>query len=509
VPVLDRALDRPLGRAGATFTPVAAPATSGSGRLLATFAVLWAFAALFHVAAYPDRAVSVDGLLVALPALWLLARPASPGRLALLAALQLVQVGTHGLASTSNHWIVVTAVNVGVLGALLPALWRGWRGRPADPDAVLGEIAPVGRAALAVLYFYAVFQKLNADFLNPALSCATTQYADLAGIYPFLPRARWVEWSVIWGTLAIEALIPVLLLVRRTRVAAVLGAGAFHFLLALNPDHTFFDFTSMLFALYFLFVPFDYAGALREGRVGAERETRRFARFAAALASSPKMARLWKGAVLLVGAGLAGAYAAGFVPWQRAEVNFLTEATRVAFVGYAVVVLAVFAAVARANAVGAVPRARDAFRFPRPALAVPAVLLFVNGLTPHLGLKTEGAFAMFSNLRTEGGRTNHLLYPAGWRVAGYQDDLVRVVASSDRNMRRFVGSGLLLPFEEFRVRASRVPDASVTYERGGRLRVVPRVGDAAELAPESWFDRTFLRFRPVDDAGGGGQRCRH
>src|SRR6266704_2162953 len=51
-----------------------------------------------------------------------------------------------------------------------------------------------------------------------------------------------------------------------------------------------------------------------------------------------------------------------------------------------------------------------------------------NGVTPYLGLKTVANYSMFSNLRTEGGQTNHLLIPAGqFFLAEYQTDLVRVV----------------------------------------------------------------------------------
>ena len=48
------------------------------------------------------------------------------------------------------------------------------------------------------------------------------------------------------------------------------------------------------------------------------------------------------------------------------------------------------------------------------------VLVVLNGSSPYLGLKTETSFAMFSNLRTIGGLSNHLLVGAGVQVFDYQ-----------------------------------------------------------------------------------------
>ena len=70
------------------------------------------------------------------------------------------------------------------------------------------------------------------------------------------------------------------------------------------------------------------------------------------------------------------------------------------------------------------PPARPTFSFrPWPVLLVP-LLTGLNGCSPYLGLKTETAFAMYSNLRTEGGQSNHLLVPAGVQLFGFQQDLV-------------------------------------------------------------------------------------
>ena len=60
-----------------------------------------------------------------------------------------------------------------------------------------------------------------------------------------------------------------------------------------------------------------------------------------------------------------------------------------------------------------------------PALLIFPVLVLFHGFSPYLGLRTVPAFSMYSNLRTEGGLTNHWFMPSrALRVAGFQEDLV-------------------------------------------------------------------------------------
>jgi hypothetical protein len=64
------------------------------------------------------------------------------------------------------------------------------------------------------------------------------------------------------------------------------------------------------------------------------------------------------------------------------------------------------------------------------------VLLLLHGLTSYLGLRTAGNFSMFSNLRTEGARSNHLLLGGNpLKLWGYQEDVVRFIRIDDRRAR--------------------------------------------------------------------------
>lgn len=91
---------------------------------------------------------------------------------------------------------------------------------------------------------------------------------------------------------------------------------------------------------------------------------------------------------------------------------------------------------------------------PKALYIVPlAVALF--GMTSHFGLRSAGNFSMFSNLRTEGETSNHLLFGSNpLKFAGYQEDLVMIHEIDDGHAR--IGhqyramEGRALPMVEFR-----------------------------------------------------------
>jgi hypothetical protein len=96
----------------------------------------------------------------------------------------------------------------------------------------------------------------------------------------------------------------------------------------------------------------------------------------------------------------------------------------------------------------------DRRRTPVWLFTFPALLL-LHGLTPYLGLRTAGNFSMFSNLRTEGIRSNHLLLGSNpLKLWGYQEDVVKFAHIDDEQAA--IGynyqplDGQILPVVEFR-----------------------------------------------------------
>ena len=476
--------------------------TDRAASALTIYAFLWAFASLFHQAAYPSAAVGLSVLLIGLPAVAVLLFPHSVALLLAGMVLQLAQVSRSGIAVHSNHWVFMAALNVAMIAGALRLAARA-RSLRIDRGALFQEFAPVARILIVVLYAFAVLHKLNRDFLFPATSCATDHYARISSFFGFLPQGQWVDWAVIVGTLAIEAAIPVLLVIRRTRIIGCLVAGAFHFLLALNPAHVFFDFSSVLFAVFFLFLPFDYWRGVREQRFQhpvLQSLRGRIRASGVRLAARVLFTTL---AVILI-----AVYFLRLAPKTPEGSNFVQEVVRGLWVIYGAGLLAIFAFSASRVDIRSAVRGIDGLRPTSWAYLIIPLLLTLNGLTPYLGYKTEASFAMFSNLRTEGERWNHVFMPRAMQVGRYQDDLVRVLWANDEGIRLAGAKGMRVPYWQLRYLGTVNPDLAVDYERGGQVYHVARAAGDPQLPPPSWIERQLLGFRVVDPPG---QRtpCRH
>jgi len=283
----------------------------------------------------------------------------------------------------------------------------------------------------------------------------------------------------IYGTLAVEAAIPALLVFRRTGWLGIALGIVFHGALGLNTRVApFYNFSSVLFASYALFLPDDYPEMVRKAIPPSTRRVATWILRAAVLAA--------------VAFGLARGGA-----WPRDS-----DALRAVWAVYCAALLAWFAAAGWRSRSGG----RVALIGRNPLLAVLPCLMLLNAMSPYLGLKTETSFAMFSNLRTEGDLGNHLLLAGLPQLASYQQPLVEVLDSSDPGLERVSKSPMRFVFFEFRAYTSRHPNASVVYRLGDQVHRVPRIADDPLLssAPPTW-QRKLLFFRLVDTTG----RCRH
>jgi hypothetical protein len=109
---------------------------------------------------------------------------------------------------------------------------------------------------------------------------------------------------------------------------------------------------------------------------------------------------------------------------------------------------------------------------------------------------------MYSNLRTEGSRSNHLIVPASAQVFDFQRDLVLVTSSSDTYLQSLASKHQLIPYFEVRRR----PTAAISYARGRVQNSFPRVSDDPAFTGVIPYMLTkIMRFRPVGQ--GQSQRC--
>lgn len=416
--------------------PAAPPQPAAGAPWLVPLRIGIAGAACWHLLGNPLLADGWPALAVGLTAAAVALRPRSPLPFVALTVALWLSIWDEA-PFLGNHWLL--------LGCLATA-------------CCLGGVRAVRVVALG-FYAFAAFAKLNAGFFDPAVSCGTYYLAESArslGV-DLAPPAGVAGGLVVTAVALTELSVPVLLAVRRTRWIGVALAVTFHAVLAIDHQHQFYDFTSVLLAVFVTFLPDAAAGELRR-----------------IVTTRVPAARVRLGlAVLAAGAGaLAGGdvdrdvpFELGYASWQLVAVVATPLVVRRAW---------------RARAEG--PPAGGALALPR--LAIPVLALVVlNGMSPYLELKDSTSWNMYANLRTAGGESNHFVIRATLPLTGAYDDLVEVTAA-DGALRPYVGSGLVLPVRQLRWYLQSHPEesATITIDGGTPIEVVPGT-IPAELGP--------------------------
>jgi hypothetical protein len=441
------------------------------------FAFLLALAILFHQARLGDWEVLSAHLAVSLSAIFVLLRPSSVPRLLAMLAIQLVSMAID-MPLVVNHWLLLglTTIGLGVALGVAAIRRRPWL---SDSGEIYRRIAPAVRIQVVLVYLFAVLAKLNTDFLDPALSCASQMSQDLLTGVPLGLYAGWQDGPAIAGTLLIEALLPLGLLMRRTRVAAVIAGGTFHTVLAVAGH---IPFSGFAFAFYALFLPDDLPQRARTLLAQSPRlreVASRAGRAAASRAAFPVLGGAW---VLT---------AAGWTYGPDAISVGLARGSVVLFVAYATILGLILALCLRQGGPGAY--GPGPFRLAHPIWAIAPVLVVLNAATPYLGLKTQSAFTMYSNLQTEKGHWNHVLVPEAVRVFDLQDDSVEIVRSNDERLAQAARDGTRYVPRELRRYVRERPGVRVSFRRAGEpVRTLKADGAAPPL-----LERKLLLFRDI------------
>ena len=449
--------------------------------LFGSFTALLALALVLHQVWWQGFEVRSPHFVVILTAIWVVLRPTSVARFLLMLAAETIAVAID-LPNVGDHVLLVLVTAVCVLSFVA---WTALRTRRMpNPGELFDRMAPFLRIQLLILYAAAAVAKTNTDFFDPNLSCAAPMSRQVAWFDPGLLDGSWRIVPAIWGTVLVEAALPVLLAIPRTRALGLVVGLAFHAVLALAGN---VPFSALAVALYVAFLPSDTPTRLRAWAVehtGVLRGERH-----------------WVGQLLLFGLAVACWLAAAvfFSGRPVAGGALLPNAMRlVVLIVVAVELVVVVAGRGRAPVAGS-------RHLGHPIFALGLVLLVINALSPYLGLKTETTFTMFSNLRTEDGRWNHLFLPEGVRVFGYQEQPVQIVGTNDAALAGRSRDGtLLVPFELDRYLRAH-PQTTVTYTvatgDGERHSAGPTNGRTS--TGESILQK-LVRFKDVPPAGIGG-----
>ncbi len=458
---------------------------------LTLFAVLWAVATLFHVLGPSGAAIGlfvnpttlgITHVILAICAIWLLVRPTSN--------FPLMSVGVIGLISAwqeaptlGNHWLVAAFVDLALILSALATV-REWS---IDRAKLAKAFLPPARWCLVLFYSFAAFSKLNSAFFDTAVSCSTYYFDETARSMgfntPLTVGKGGLARLLPFVTTMTELSIPLLLISKRARVVGVVLGLGFHSSIALDRLHLFVDFSSVLAAMFILFLPARFATSA--------------VAFIRGKGARPRI--IWMTVTALV-------LAAQWI--GRGEFAYFVFSEGRLFVWYvfdATLLLGVFLWLARHR--GQPLERPFALRGNGPIwLAMVPALLVLNGLLPYLELRTAYAYTMYSNLRMVGGTSNHFIVRSSLPLGGRQADLVRVVAASDQGLSWYAADNYLLPWDSFRAYLAKNPDDAVIYERGGKRYRVDRAADYPELVTSpSLLARKLFALRAVD--GADKARC--
>lgn len=376
-----------------------------------------------------------------------------PDRSATLFAMALTGAisGVVQMPTQSNHALLALLASLAYLVSVAIAAVRN-----EAPARVFERFAPAGAGLLLMMYFFGIFHKINADFLNPVTSCAMTLWREMPAPLAAL-NGPLIEYGAIYGTFIVEGLIAIGLVVRKTRHIAVAMGMAFHLLLSLSNYAMYLAFSTLTVALHSLFL----------NEVAAR-----------AILGSPLLMTVRRKArepiywLLIISAfGLIG---------SLALVGLYSEASLTAFI----LVVPLCYAILRYGA--------KAGPYPRRGMALAgifAALYFANCMMPYMGLKTAQAGNMFANLRLEAGKSNHHVFAADRRPFGYLNDIAFI---NDQPLG--------LPYYGLLDYAERHPAKTFDFTMNGRTyknqsAATLRDDIEAELHP-AWF-RKWFHFQPV------------
>jgi len=458
------------------------------------FCCVWAIATLFHIANIQGFSANFTLFSLTTAAIILIAKPSSLIRLLIFISLQLYNVyGT--MPNISNHWLLTAIVNLTILHTLVYLVLKR-KTFYIDKAEFLETFAPLVKIELIILYFYAVFHKLNAGFFDTEASCAVEFILYQNVYYNFLPDSKTLLSLNIYFTLIVETLIPLLICIRKTRYVGILIGLLFHWVIAYNPINGFYDFSSFVFAIYFLFTSTNFSDKinsiytkLNNRKVKLKNQLLQFnlinlAIFALILISS----------IILI-----------FI----ADRAFSDYFRHIIWTGYSFIFILVFVLSLAAKGKEKEEQSK-AFPAVHYSLYLVPLLAFLNGLSPYLGLKTETSYTMFSNLRTEGGVSNHYIMPASLQIFDYQKDVVEVVSSSSPQLQRLPDDNKLVTFFRFKQLIRWNKPEKIEYIRNGERHTFEmskaQAGDEL-LQSESYLANKFLGFREFTK--NGVQKCSH
>ena len=433
------------------------------------FTIFFAIFSIFHFSNYAfeyDRfPPSWDMFLILAAALYTLVRPTSDRALFILMLVSTISTITQAPIG-SNHTMVRSAVIVGYWLSFIVSVVRNL---PAG--AVFTNFVPAGQGVLLVMYFYGIFHKINADFLNPITSCAVALWELMPPPMSWFQQ-DWAHYAAIYGTFIVEGLLIVALLTKRWRHWGIAAGIAFHFMLSFSAYAMYISFTMLSIALHTLFLSESAANNVMNSKALAFLRSR----MVDPVYIFASVALVATFAVL----AFAGSY------------TYATFFALPLLIPFCLIILAHGAAKDRTA------------NFGKTGLAIgfaTAALFFVNGAMPYLGLKTSQSTNMFANLRLEGGVSNHLVFSGSQRPFRYLDDVAIIEDGGDDNWLKWVSENDFgIVHYDLLARLQENPELTISYRVRDRtftdVDAQAMKSEIEQTLHAPWV-RKWFHFQPV------------
>ena len=457
------------------------------------FAWLWAMGLIWHYL-WPDNPYHVGwpDLFVVLGAILVLIRPQNC-YLLFATAIAFILAYWLGLARSgaSNHWTLQLFASLTLcLSFMIAAVKR--RTPEIDAREWLGLFRPVICLLIVMLYLFASLHKLNSRYLSefgaaPQMYRAIVNSEHMSAFTHLFPTDDALIVILPQLSILIELAIPILLLFRRSRLVAILIGVLFHSFLSLRsfpvPAHDLIVFVA---AAYVLFLPDASIDSMNATIWDRLRSSRFYESFKSVIVPAILLALIFVPA-------LYSFPALPSVEWFSFANLLLAHWALFAVTYISLLVLLIYKLPAAAYDNSPFVFGRASF----PLFSI-VVLAFLVGMSPYLGLKTSGAFTMFSQLETEGNSTNHLFMPLELQIFNYQKQ-VCVIETTTQDIPTTALTGELLTYHKFRKLTRINPEASITYTFDGERFELERIADKPELvAGSDLFERYYLTFQHTD-----------
>lgn len=435
------------------------------------FSFFFALFSLFHVFnyafAYGRYPPAMDLIGVFAAALFLLWRPGSSRALFLLMLASTISTIAQAPAQ-SNHTMLRTVV---IVGYWLSFGWSFLRSQPIT--SVFDNFILAGRGSLLVMYLFGIFHKINADFMNPAMSCAITLWEDMPAPFSMM-NGPFISASAIYGTFVVEGLIALGLIYRPTRYIGLVFGIFFHLFLGLSDYAAYIAFTTLSISLHVLWL--DRSAT---NRIGASLEMA----FIRTRIQQPVYVVAFL--ALLAGGALA-----------MKDSNFsLSNVYLLPFVLPLCYLILKYGRDGKGFA-------KEQFKTSAWVVGIMAAgLYFANGAAPYFGLKTAQSINMFANLRLEGGVSNHAVFGNAPGPFTYLENVAEITQAEDsRFLQTYKHNGFAIVYYDLIAHLADNPGTQVSFTMNGQTFTNVSAADFQtdiDAMIHHPFIRKWFHFQPV------------